>query len=303
MVSVLTAALGTAGADVDAVVREAREKVQAGDFLGAAAKFREAYRSEPKPDYVCNVGVAFHKAASRPLLAHLYLSLCLERGKGAVDRAFLDTVSATLDELEKTLKAGSFTPVDVTVTPATATVTIAALGPDDSFVGSRVVWLPWGEQMVTVSADGYLEQTQTITAAGHDRMALRVVLARPAPQPQPPQPQPQPQPAPVAVERRSLIPPIAASAVVVGAVAVSTVGFLKAHHQADIAAFAVTPDVFKDDKKLVDKWNTVFGVSAVVAVVAAGASGYLWYRALHPVTRLEVNAGPTGGSVTLRGRF
>jgi hypothetical protein len=305
--------VGTAHADVGQVVRDAQDKIKAGDFVGAAAKFREAYRLEPKPDWVCNAGIAYHKAGDRPALTQLYLRMCLERGTGVLDRAFMDLVTGALGDIETALAKGSFAPVDVAVTPGTAAVAIPAFGSDDSFIGSRVVWLPWGEHAVTVRADGYVEQTVPVKIAGHDRVPLRITLER-KPEQAPPPPattiaplaQRTPPPQPVeTVERRSLILPIATSAVTVVAVVVSTVGFVGARNRADRAAFAVDETVYERDQDSIDRWNRLFGISGALAVVGAGASGYLLYRALHPVTRIEVQAAPTptGAAVMLRGRF
>ena len=307
---VLAAVLGgTARADVDQLVRDAAAKANAGDFVGAAAKFREAYRLDPKPDWVCNAGVAYHRAGDQLALAQLYLSICLERGKGVVDRKFMDLVTGALADIERALETGSFTPVDIAVTPGTATVAIAAFGSDESFIGSRVVWVPWGEHAVTARAEGFVEQTVPVKASGHARFALRITLERKPDQqvssPQPPPAKPLPAATVETQDRRSLIPPIATSAVTLGAIVVSAIGFSGARSRAALAEFAVDATIYEQDQKSVTNWNRLFGISGVFAILGAGASGYLWYRALHPVTRVEVQAAPTatGAAVMLRGRF
>lgn len=56
------------------------------------------------------------------------------------------------------------------------------------------------------------------------------------------------------------------------------------------------------DRQSVSSWNTTLGVAGAAAVASAAAAGYLWYRALRGA-RVEVHATPTGGGVSLSGRF
>jgi hypothetical protein len=309
---VLTVALASTAVRADTadqLAGAARDLAKAGDFVGAAAKFRAAYAVEPKPEHVCNAGIAYQKAGDKVLpQAQLYLALCLERAKGVLDKKITDTVASALVGVEDALAKGSFTPVDVAVTPLTATVAISAFGPDESFIGSRVVWVPWGRHTVTVRADGFVDQTAELAAAAHERVPLRVTLEK---KPDAPPPRPsitieRPPPMPARIERvegHSLVLPIATSAVTLVAVVVSTVGFVGGHRRADRAAFAVDAQAFQADQDSVSRWNALFGVSGAVALLGAGASGYLWYRALHPVTRIEIQPNAGGGSVMLRGRF
>jgi len=313
--AVLTVVLASTAARADTadqLAGDAKALAKAGDFVGAAAKFRAAYAVEPKPEHICNAGIAYQKAGDKLLpQAQLYLALCVERAKGVLDKKVTDNVASVLVGVEEALAKGSFTPVDVAVTPLTATVAISAFGPDESFIGSRVVWVPWGKHTVTVRADGFFEQTAELAAAAHERVPLRVTLEKKpdAPPPPPPPPITTAQPPPAAariehVDRPSLVLPIATSAVTLVAITVSTIGFVGGHRRADRAAFAVDAQTFAADQDSVTRWNTLFGVSGAVALLGAGASGYLWYRALHPVTRIEIQPNATGGgSVMLRGRF
>jgi hypothetical protein len=312
---VLTVVLASTAARADTadqLAAAARDLAKAGDFVGAAAKFRAAYAVEPKPEHVCNAGIAYQKAGDKVLpQAQLYLALCLERAKGVLDRKITDGVASALIPVEDALAKGSFTPVDVAVTPQTATVAISAFGPDEGFVGSRVVWVPWGKHTVTVRAGGYVDQTVELAAAAHERVPVRVTLDKKPDAPPPPPPPPitiqQPPPVPPKlerVERGSLMLPIATSGATLVAITVAAIGFVGGHRRADRAAFAVDAQVFKADQDSVTRWNALFGVSGVVALLGAGASGYLWYRALHPVTRIELQPNAAGGAaVMLRGRF
>src|ERR1044071_3461043 len=160
LVCTILVAAPSARADTQTANRAAAEAdalLRAKDFRGAAAKFREAYAADPRPDFMCNVGVAYHKAQELPR-AQLFLSRCLERGS-ALDGSFIDVVRATMSRLEASLKAGKFTPVDVVVDPRFASVAVDAFAADETFEGGRTVWLGFGTYHVTVRADGYAPKT------------------------------------------------------------------------------------------------------------------------------------------------
>jgi hypothetical protein len=78
----------------------------------------------------------------------------------------------------------------------------------------------------------------------------------------------------------------------------------RAQGRANLAAFAITPEVFDADKKYISRHNQYTFVSASLALVGASVSTFLWYRALRePRTRVEVNATGTGASISVGGRF
>ena len=179
LIGTILVAAATARADpqaADRVAAEAEALARAKDFRGAAAKFREAYAADPRPDFMCNVGVAYHKAQELPR-AQLFLSRCLERGS-ALDGKFIDLVRAALAKLEASLKAGSYTPVDVVVEPRFATVSIDAFAPDETFDGGRTIWLAFASYRVTVRADGYQPRTVEVTAKDRAMLPLRIALER-----------------------------------------------------------------------------------------------------------------------------
>jgi hypothetical protein len=327
LVGTMLVAVSAARADPQAANRAAAEAdalARAKDFRGAAAKFREAYAADPRPDFMCNVGVAYHKAQELPR-AQLFLSRCLERGS-ALDGKFIDVVRATLARLEATLKAGSYTPVDVVVEPRFATVSIDAFAPDETFDGGRTLWLAFASYRVTVRADGYRPQTVEVTAKDRAILPVRVALERevvvePPREPdsgvKPAQPAEdtartgtgagdQPPPSAPAPSRPSMVPAIAASA---GAVVFAALAFYargQAADHADLAAFALHEEVYDSEADSVRTWNTVFGVGLAVAGASALASGYLWFRVLRaPSTTVSPRVEVTGerASITLGGVF
>src|SRR5438874_5540734 len=105
---------GRAGADpakADALAADANTAVRAGDFAGAAAKFRAAYAEDPRPELVCNVGVAYYKANDL-VRAHHYLSTCHATGE-QLDAKFMANVEAVIGAVEAELAKGPYVRLDV----------------------------------------------------------------------------------------------------------------------------------------------------------------------------------------------
>ena len=94
--SVVIVALCAARASADPAVAdklaaEAATKADHSDFPNAATKYREAYAADPRPDFMCNVGIAYYKAKDLTR-AERYLEQCEQIGK-ALDAKFLDSVA------------------------------------------------------------------------------------------------------------------------------------------------------------------------------------------------------------------
>jgi hypothetical protein len=287
----------------DNPLAEAEARAKKNDFVGAAAQFKLAYAKDPRPELICNVGVAYFKAKELAR-AQLFLSRCLERGS-ALDAKFVDNVRVVLGSVETSLRQGDFTPVDIVITPPGATIT---LDDDESFVGSRLVWVPFGMHRFYVHSEGYSGYLIELDAKTRDVVHFKAELQRPAPvEATPPPPVkvevPTPVPTPARPHQstsahRSLVLPIASSAVAGAAATVVVIAFGRAHDAADRAAFAVSPDVYQHDVDRTNNWNTIMGASAAVALIGAGASGYLWFRATHTSSPVEVE--PTSGGVAFR---
>ena len=300
--------------EADRAVTEADALVRAKDYLGAATKFREAYAADPRPDLICNVGVAYHKAQELPR-AQLYLGRCLERGS-ALDGAFMTVVRDTLARLEAALKTGNYTPVDVVIDPRFATVAIDAFAADETFDGGRTVWLPFGAYHVTVRAEGYRSQTVEVAAKDHVIVALRVVLAREpvvAAPDRPPVTAPIATPAPAvrvaavpAPRGPGLALPLSATVATVGLAIVAGYARSQASDHADRAGLALTRDTYDSEADSTKRWNAIFGVDLAVTGVAALASGYLWYRFARSPARMitpRVEASGQAAGLVLDGRF
>lgn len=309
----------TAAADpqtADRLVSEANALAKNGDFVGAAAKFKAASSADPRPELVCNVGVAYYKARELPR-SQLYLSRCLERGS-AFDAKFVASVRTALEAVEKALRSGEFAPVDIVVEPAGATIVIRAFGEDEAFIGSRLVWLPAGPQVLTARAEGYADKRIEVAfARAAAPLTVKVTLDR-APIVDTTRPPtstgpastgvqtdgpknpdvPTQAPPPPSVETRSKVPPLVATGLTLAAVAMFAVYYVDAHDQADRAGFALTREAYDADVSGIDRSNTLMAVGGIASVVGVGISSYLWYRAFQTPARVGVEANATGGAIT-----
>ena len=280
-------------AEARRLATEAGERAAAGDMLGAAARFRAAYSFDPRPELQCNVGVAFHKARDLPR-AHLYLGQCLTRA-GVLDAAIATSVRTAFAALEDELRAGSFAPVDVTVTPDTAVFTVSAFDPEDAMIGARQIWLPFGHHTITARAEGHVEQALDLDVSSPARQPVRLVLER----------------APVVtapIAPRTLHPygrrPALYATGVTGALAIgAVVTYLAARSAASDAGEAGISDDEYDDRvgdarfRQRLSWGLAGG-----AVVGAALSGWLWQRSTRTTT-LTVDVAADGGAGAIHGHF
>jgi hypothetical protein len=311
---------GLAGPTALEAVHEAEAKTAAGDFVGAAAKYREAYAADSKPEYLCDVGVAYNKAKTELPRAHLFLSRCIERSS-VLDPKYVASVHAAIAKIEASLRAGNYTPVDISV-EQNVRVEVSAFAADEAFVGPRAIWLPYGTHRLTFSADGFTTETRDVEATASKRMSVSVTLQRTPIETVPIDAGSETPDAGVAIgsagsgspsvvppvtpieHRPSKLPAIATSAVSVGLLAVAAVTYRNAHDRADIAGLGLDGDTLQADKDYVSRQNTYMIATASLGLVGAGVSAYLWYRALHsPATHVEVNATGSGASVSVGGRF
>jgi hypothetical protein len=319
-------ALATAdsGNAADRAVAEAQTRAANNDFVGAAAKYREAFKADPRPDLMCNVGVAYYKAKDLPR-AQRYLHQCIAIGT-SLDRAFIDKVKSVLAAVESTLAKGNFTPVELLVQPPTATTTVeGSLVFDEPIVGSLRVWFPYGTYKLTVHAEGHVDAVIPIDAKDHASVPARVALAiAPAPPPiETGSAQPDrgsadvgagsgsaslavvvvaPPPPPPPVGKPSKLGPIiatAAAGVLAGVAAGYYIAALDAADEAEEAETQLEHDELE---------NTTYFRERIAWMVGAGAigvgilSGVLWYR-YASAPRVEVQASGAGGVVTLSGRW
>ncbi|MBK9037103.1 MAG: hypothetical protein IPL61_38645 [Myxococcales bacterium] len=297
-VALITPAAAAAAPDpdrADALAAEAEARAAGGDFLGAAASFRDAHAADPRPEFLCNVGVAFHKARDLPR-AHLYLGQCLTRG-GSLDPGFLASVRAVFATAEDQLRAGEFAPIDVNPEPAAAAFTISAFGVGDTLVGARLVWLPFGRHTLHVTADGYVADDVGVEITTRDHQTVRPTLTR-APVIGPP-----PTTTPPPVHRRTAPAWIATGATVAVGVTAGLLYLRARAWAADAGLPEIPPEVYADRVDTARAYQHGSWAVAALAGVGAVASGYLWYRALRTPAPIEVAPTAGGAIVGVRASF
>jgi hypothetical protein len=316
VVILLSAVAAHALADSDAADRaaaEAKTRAANNDFVGAAAKYREAFKAEPRPDLMCNVGVAYYKAKDLPR-AQRYLDHCLSIGT-SLEPSFINTVKTVLVAVDSALAGGSFTPVDLLVQPATATTTVEGGVPfDEPILGSRRVWFPFGKYRLTIHAEGHVDRAIDIDAKDRSPVPVRVALDLAPPVEvgsatgsavipetgsgsnvidEPP---------PVVMRKPSVVAPIVATSATVVLGGVAAIFYVKALGAAEDAGFTddrMTYDQLVDTARSRQHMSWIFGGAAGVGAIV---SGVLWYR-YKTAPRVEVQASGSDAAVTLSGRW
>lgn len=278
--------------NADALVVEARALASQGDMLGAAAKFLAAYAADPRPQLLCNVAIAYHKAGHELPRAQLFFSQCLTRAS-TLDAAFVSTVRTTLVDVEAKLRAGKFTPIDIVVKPSGATIELAEFLPAEAFVGARLVWVPFGAHTIRIHAEGYIDETVELETHSNEQQSVRVDLQRVpevvGPPERPPAPR-QPMSSP-----RSRVPGVV-TAVAAGGLGLLAGGayLLANHHAGSAAGLALSGSRGDYDAKVssVRRWQHLSWGLGIGSVVLAGVSTVLWFRYFEPVS-----VTPTGDGV------
>ncbi len=297
--------VATAHADGDAsdkLASDARALADSGNFAGAAAKFREAYAADPKPELMCNVGVAFYKAKDFPHAAR-YLDQCVATG-ATLDANFISTVRTVADAVDQKLRADNFTPIDLVVEPATAgTIVEYNAHADEPLLGSHRAWVPFGHYKLTIHAEGFADKVIEGTATSHDAIAARAKLdAAAVVRPPDLKPDKVYVDRPVVVHDRSYTAPILATTIAgtSGIVALSL--YIYARKRANDAGNEILMNEYLRLVSSSHNWQHASWVVGGVAGVAAVASGYLWWHARHGTT-VAIEPSANGGAVSLSGTF
>lgn len=289
-------------AGAERAVAEAEALAERGDLVGAAARYRDAFREHPRPDLMCNVGVAYYKAKDLPR-AHRYLDQCLAIGT-SLDASFIATVKTVLAAVEQKLASDSYKPLSFLVHPASATTAFDRLH-DEPLVGSNRIWVPLGTYTATVRADGYVARVLEIQATDASPAEYNVRLDR-APAPQEP-------PSATSVDlsataprppERSLVAPIVVSAGtgVLGGIALGLYfsALSSAEQAGDRDNSAMEYESHADDARARQRLSWSLGAAAGIAGVIGGV---LWYRALKTPARVDVHASGSAASVALTHRW
>ncbi len=277
--------------DANRLVTEATTLAKQGQMVEAAGKFLAAFKADPRPELLCNVAIAYQKAGNELARAELFFSQCLTRAQ-ALDPKFVDSLRATLVSVEQQLRTGPFTPIDIVVEPSNATVSVAEFSPEEAFIGSRLIWLPFGAHVVVVSLEGYVQQRVTVETRSNIQRSVRVELERAPAFDLPPPPPFRPVPK---SRRPAFVATVTAGALgVIGGAA-----YLRARNRATAAGEITLTGAREDYDALVRsarRWQHVAWGSGVAAALAAGTASVLWMR----LRRGSVSIVPTGTTAVAR---
>jgi hypothetical protein len=298
-IAIVCALTAHAAADDDPASRalllagEAQKLAEGGDYLGAAARYKSALALDPRPEYQCNVGIAYWKARDLPR-AQLFLDVCSARASH-LDEAFVKSVRDVLDAVEQKLREGDFAPVNVTVDPPGAQVAVSSFAPDDTFVGSRTIWLPFGTHELIATAPGHDDARTTVEVQAHTALDAKLVL----PETPPPPPRVIHTPPKIVVERTapSRIPAYIGAGATVAALITDAILYKSAKDTADHAGTLPPGTDYNNAQSLaVARRNQLYAMYAVT-VGAAAVTGYLFWRA-RPITK-HVSVTPEQGGASL----
>jgi hypothetical protein len=194
--------------------RAAGERAQRGDYAGAVRLFKEANALDARPEYACNVGIAYYKARDLPR-AHVFLEDCLAAG-GELPADFQDAVRRVFATVEERLEAGDFAPVELRVSPPHARIVVSSFANDEPIASGRRVWLRVGQHLVLATALGHETRQIAVDLFNRDPRRIDMVLeplpgdrarvASPAPAPVA-TPAPAAPPAPAATMAPAATPP------------------------------------------------------------------------------------------------
>jgi tetratricopeptide (TPR) repeat protein len=286
-------------ATADKLAADAEALAHAGNLADAAAKFREAYAADPRPELACNVGVAYYKLSELPR-AERYLHQCVDTGKD-LDPAFLAKVRSVLETVNTTLATQNVTPVDLVLLPANATATLD-LWPDEPIANNTRIWVAYGHYKMTIHAPDYVDREVEFDATSHAPNAQRWELILTPPPPQQPRPAtglgsassvpPPPPPPPRLAPSDRLANELLIGA---GAAAVVGIGFhLGALHVRGELADAQSGAQWDKHNGSFEALRDVTILCYALAVGAGATGGYLRYKHAH-------ERGPTVGATVAPG--
>jgi len=253
-------------------------------YVEAAAKYREAFALDPRPEFLCNVGVAYQRAKQLPK-AQVYLAECLRRG-GHFEAAFVTAIRTGLEAVEAKLRDGDFTPLDVVVEPRGALVRVDDDPPAEAMVGSRLIYVPFGHHTLAVTADGFVEQRREVDVVSRSQRQVTIQLvARPR--------------TITRTTRRSRAPAVVTLVTTLALGGGSAGAYLYARNvMRDAGSTTINRPTYDATVDRSRGWQHISWALAGGAGVSAIATVLLWRRG---GTRIEVSTSSGGGAISWGG--
>jgi hypothetical protein len=313
--------------------REAGERARAGDYAGAVRLFKQAHGLDARPEYACNVGIAYYKARDLPR-AHYFLDGCLAAGAD-LPADFLASVRRVFATVEERLEAGDFAPVELRVSPAHARIIVSSFASDEPIATGRRIWLPVGQHLLLATALRHETRQIAVDLLNRDPRGIDMVL-EPFPGQAPANPAPAPAPAPsaapaprLATPSRVAMPPRVSSARLVrpaplasivdpgsarrvapsrGAAVGLTVGATISFAVSTLFILAADEAESPDDPYDVDADAAMYrtlGITGYVATAGLGVAALILWGKASSQQKAMVGASAGGGntSLWLGGRF
>jgi hypothetical protein len=305
--------------------REAGARARAGDYAGAVHLFKQASGLDARPEYACNVGIAYYKARDLPR-AHYFLDGCLAIG-GELPPDFLASVRRVFATVEERLRAGDFAPVEIRVSPPQARVIVSSFASDEPITSGRRIYLRVGQHLLLATALRHETRQIAIDLFNTDPRYIEMVL-EPFPVEAPAAPTAAPTAAPAPAPRIAMPPRVASAPLVApqrlesikapgdarrvapsrGAAVGLTVGATITFAVSTLFLLAADEAESPDDEYAVDADAAAYrtlGITGYVATAGLGlASLILWGKvASQQKAMVSAGAGDGSASLWLTGRF
>ncbi len=247
--------------DVDDLVAQGEELAKASEFSRAIAAFKAADAKRPQAKLSCLIALAYTRRELWPQ-AELFLAQCQTRA--TADDPLPDWFEQAQATLADKLLAIHAAEITITVTPATARVTVSSFESDEVFA-PRAIHLARGRYTIEASATGYVTASRDVVVDSDRPQTVEIALKTPAELAPPPPPPPEPEPP------RAPLYVIAAGGVVgLGGLAYHLLVFKPAYDR-----LASAPNVFAyaDDRPdFRTKRDVTIGIySAAAVTIAIGA--------------------------------
>ncbi len=163
-------------ADAGPLVEEGKRLAKAGQLAEALDRFQRARRAAPSADHDCLLALAYRRL-DRFGEAYRFIDEAARDG-GTPPRWCGDDLRR---EVEGALRAGTFAPVELGISPAGALVTVSAFADEDPVKvgpGPRTLWVPLGVWELTASADGHRAERVTLKVQTTAPQPVRIALER-----------------------------------------------------------------------------------------------------------------------------
>jgi hypothetical protein len=289
--------------DASELAARAEASAKAGDFLGAAALYRDAFRASGKLEHECNVGVAFYKAKDLPR-AHLYLARCLAQAT-QLPQAFVQQLRTVIAAVDGKLAAGPYGEINLSL--GDATVQLDTFDPLDTITTPARFWVLAGKRHLTMRKPGFHDSEHDIDVVAGKVSELAIQL-EPIPHEAPPPDAAVASDAPLpAIDAAPAVitPPVAIAqpsyrSVWIAGGAAAVFGLFAAGSYwigsgvARDAGMLPAGSAYDNKKTTAELWQYAEGVNIGAAIVAAGIAVYLY---VHAGQHVVVAPRPDGAAV------